>query len=407
MNVILMILYCTIVLGILVVIHEGGHYLASRAFGVRVTEFMLGMPGPNIGFKKWGTKFGVTPILLGGYARVCGMEPGEMSPHLEPVLAALYRRGTANMEDIARDCGIPDEDALKALDELVDWGSCPGPTKKDEYNTYRAAEVIPSKKQIRVALKAGKPAPERYAEGQARPVEDAHALFESEYRQQYRSLPFWKRSVILLAGIAVNLLFAMLVFVVLFSVIGFDVRMQSGEVTHMTVGPGRAIVVYRHGCAGGCGAVQPGNGGANGVRFVFGGGHRRDVEAVRRCGLGAVHAVHGHDLGVAGHHEPAAHPSARRRSFRYRGVPEAVEEGGLHARHERHERRRHGLVPDVFPGHGQPGRATHHLGDVLRAVGGPRSHPMYRISRQGACPLAGFFFACCLYTFRQRGALRW
>lgn len=82
----------------------------------------------------------------------------------------------------------------------------------------------------------------RYAEGQARPVEDAHALFESEYRQQYRSLPFWKRSVILLAGIAVNLLFAMLVFVVLFSVIGFDVRMQSGEVTHMTVDPGRAIV---------------------------------------------------------------------------------------------------------------------------------------------------------------------
>ena len=139
MNVILMILYCTIVLGILVVIQEGGHYLASRAFGVRVTEFMLGMPGPNIGFKKWGTKFGVTPFLLGGYARVCGMEPGEMSPHLEPVLAALYRRGTANMEDIARDCGISDEDALKALDELVDWGSCTGPTKKDEYNTYRAA----------------------------------------------------------------------------------------------------------------------------------------------------------------------------------------------------------------------------------------------------------------------------
>ena len=34
LNVILMILYCTIVLGILVVIHEGGHYLASRAFGV-------------------------------------------------------------------------------------------------------------------------------------------------------------------------------------------------------------------------------------------------------------------------------------------------------------------------------------------------------------------------------------
>ena len=219
MDVVLMILYCTIVLGILVVIHEGGHYLASRAFGVRVTEFMLGMPGPNIGFKKWGTKFGVTPILLGGYARVCGMEPGEMSPHLESVLAALYRRGTANMEDIAADCGITDDEALEALDELVEWGSCTGPTKKDEYNTYRAMEVIPTKKQIKAAREAGLPEPARYEEGQARPVDDAHALFESEYRQQYRSLPFWKRTVILLAGIAVNLLFAIVVFVVLFGIL--------------------------------------------------------------------------------------------------------------------------------------------------------------------------------------------
>ena len=89
MDIVLMIVYATLILGFLVFIHEGGHYLAARAFGVRVTEFMLGLPGPNIGFTKWGTKFGVTPFLLGGYAKVCGMEPGEMSPHLEAVLAAL------------------------------------------------------------------------------------------------------------------------------------------------------------------------------------------------------------------------------------------------------------------------------------------------------------------------------
>ena len=241
-DVVLMIVYCTIVLGFLVVIHEGGHYLASRAFGVRVTEFMLGMPGPNIGFKKWGTKFGVTPILLGGYARVCGMEPGEMSPHLEPVLAALYRRGTANMEDIAADCGITDDEAMAALDELVEWGSITGPKKQDEYNTYRAMEVIPSKRQIKAAAAAGLAVPRRFEEGEARPVEDAHALYESEFKQQYRSLPFWKRSVILLAGIAVNLLFAIVAFIILFSIIGFDVQLQSGEITHMTVDPGRAIL---------------------------------------------------------------------------------------------------------------------------------------------------------------------
>ncbi len=242
MDILLMIVFATIVLGFLVFIHEGGHYLASRAFGVRVTEFMLGLPGPSIGFKKWGTKFGVTPILLGGYAKVCGMEPGEMSPHLQRALAALYRRGTANMEEIARDCAISDEEAYDALEELVEWGSVVGPTKKDQYNTYRAPEFEPSRKQVQAAREAGSLPPASYALGQARPVQDARALFESEYRQQYRSLPFWKRSVILVAGVAVNLLFAMLVFVVLYSIIGFDVQNpQTGEIAHMTVDPLRSI----------------------------------------------------------------------------------------------------------------------------------------------------------------------
>ena len=68
MDIVLMILYVSILLGFLVFIHEGGHYLASRALGVRVTEFMIGFPGPGIGFTKWGTKFGVTCVPLGGYA---------------------------------------------------------------------------------------------------------------------------------------------------------------------------------------------------------------------------------------------------------------------------------------------------------------------------------------------------
>ena len=61
-----MVIYATICLGFLVLIHEGGHYLASRAFGVRVSEFMLGLPGPSIGFTCGDTRFGVTAVPLGG-----------------------------------------------------------------------------------------------------------------------------------------------------------------------------------------------------------------------------------------------------------------------------------------------------------------------------------------------------
>ena len=237
-----MIVAATVVLGVLVFIHEGGHFLASKAFGVRVTEFMLGLPGPSIGFTAGGTKFGITPILLGGYARVCGMEPGEMSPHLKPVLAALHRRGTATMEDIAVDCSIDVDAAYEALEELVEWGSAVAPTKKDRFNTYRAPEVKPTRRQVRRAQDAGLDAPVALALGEARPVPDEDALFQSEYRQQYRSLPFWKRSVILVAGPAVNLLFAVIAFVVVFTFIGSDVQyVDTGEVMHITLDPIQAV----------------------------------------------------------------------------------------------------------------------------------------------------------------------
>ena len=241
MDILITILCAVIVIGFLVFIHEGGHYLAARAFGVRVTEFMLGLPGPNVGFKKNGTKFGVTAIPLGGYARVCGMEAGKMSPHLQPVLGALYRRGTANMEDIAYDCGITDDEAYAALEELVEWGSCTGPSKTDEYNTYRAPEIKPTRKQIRHALAVGLPEPRSYASGEARPVEDEEALFKSEYRQQYRSLGFVKRSIILVAGVAMNLLFAILAFVIIYSLVGVDLQTQAGDVVHYNATPWQSI----------------------------------------------------------------------------------------------------------------------------------------------------------------------
>ena len=244
MDILIMIVCVSITIGLLVFIHEGGHYLAARAFGVRVTEFMLGFPGPSIGFTKGGTRFGITAVPLGGYARVCGMEPGPVLPYVPEALAALYRRGTANMEDIAADCGISDDEAYEALEQLTSWGSCSGPTKKDQFNTYRAPAVEPSRRQLRAAAEAGQPAPQAYELGQARPVDDEAALYESEYRQQYRSLPFWKRCVILVAGVAMNLLFVVLSFIIIYTVVGVDLQYQdTGEIVHFNATIWQSIMV--------------------------------------------------------------------------------------------------------------------------------------------------------------------
>ncbi len=224
-DVILMIIYAAFILGILVFVHEGGHYLASRAFGVRVTEFMLGLPGPSIGFTWKGTRFGVTAIPLGGYAKVCGMEAGKQSPHLERVLAYVYTQGTVVLEEVAADLGITGDEAYESLEELTEWGSIVGPKKRDKHNTYRTPEVKGTHKL-----------------GAPREFTDAHALYESEYKVQYRSLPFWKRTIILLAGIIVNLIVAMLLFVVVFTFVGVDVQStQTGEIMHVTLNPLQAI----------------------------------------------------------------------------------------------------------------------------------------------------------------------
>ena len=251
MDIILTILAATVVLGFLVFIHEGGHFVAARAFGVRVSEFMIGLPGPNIGVQRGETTFGVTAIPLGGYARVCGMEPGEMSPYLQAAMTSVYARGTALMEDVAQDCGCTDGQAYEALEELVEWGTIKGPKKTDEYNVYRVPKRVPTPRQVRraqrKALTEGTSETdvaciELLEEGEPRPLADPQAAFEREYRQQYRSLPAWKRMTILLAGPGVNLLFAMLAFVLIYSVLGFDYQdTATGEITHIVVPPLRAI----------------------------------------------------------------------------------------------------------------------------------------------------------------------
>ena len=84
-----------LLLSVLVFVHEGGHYLAARAFGVRVTEFFLGLPcRARLSFKskKVGTEIGVTPLLLGGYNRISGMEPAT-DELLAPCLATVMREG--------------------------------------------------------------------------------------------------------------------------------------------------------------------------------------------------------------------------------------------------------------------------------------------------------------------------
>lgn len=68
-----------IVLAILVLVHEFGHFLFAKKFGIRVDEFGLGFP-PKIWGKKYGeTEYTLNWIPFGGFVRIFGENPDDES----------------------------------------------------------------------------------------------------------------------------------------------------------------------------------------------------------------------------------------------------------------------------------------------------------------------------------------
>jgi len=71
------ILVFILVLGILIFVHELGHFMVAKWAGVRVEKFSLGF-GPAIFKKRWGeTEYQIACIPLGGFVKMSGEDPSE------------------------------------------------------------------------------------------------------------------------------------------------------------------------------------------------------------------------------------------------------------------------------------------------------------------------------------------
>src|SRR5271168_4598260 len=67
-----------IVLGIMVLVHEFGHFVAAKLCGVRVEQFSIGFPPRLFGVKIGDTDYCISATPLGGYVKMTGETlPGE------------------------------------------------------------------------------------------------------------------------------------------------------------------------------------------------------------------------------------------------------------------------------------------------------------------------------------------
>ena len=71
------LIYFLIVIGILVFVHEFGHFIMAKRAGVRVEKFSLGMGPKLFGYKKGDTEYVISALPLGGYVKMAGENPDE------------------------------------------------------------------------------------------------------------------------------------------------------------------------------------------------------------------------------------------------------------------------------------------------------------------------------------------
>jgi regulator of sigma E protease len=72
--------YTLILLGVLVFVHEFGHFLVAKALNVKVLRFSIGFGPPVFGFRRGETEYRVAWLPLGGYVKMAGELPNEELP---------------------------------------------------------------------------------------------------------------------------------------------------------------------------------------------------------------------------------------------------------------------------------------------------------------------------------------
>jgi regulator of sigma E protease len=75
MNVLSNIIVALLVLSVIIVIHELGHFLVAKFFKIKVETFSVGFGPRLLGFRKGDTDYRISAFLLGGYVKMAGETP--------------------------------------------------------------------------------------------------------------------------------------------------------------------------------------------------------------------------------------------------------------------------------------------------------------------------------------------
>ncbi|HEX6559288.1 MAG TPA: site-2 protease family protein [Longimicrobiales bacterium] len=111
-----------IVLGVLVFVHELGHFAAAKAVDIEVPRFSIGLGPKLIGFRRGETEYVISWLPLGGYVKMAGME------EMEAIEGGSARKATITGAGTAVDLGVEIEDRQDARPRDFESKSLPART---------------------------------------------------------------------------------------------------------------------------------------------------------------------------------------------------------------------------------------------------------------------------------------
>ena len=224
------ILWLLLIISVLVVVHELGHFLAARRFGIRVEDFSIFFGKVLWRVGKWGdTVFNVRAIPFGGFVRIAGMEADDISggrPVSEALRSAPEEPGTALVRATREAVngvvdGVNFANVSPALRTRIEAGAGPdGRVSASLLEELRAEAQSPGINEDEARLMA------HLLKADA---EDSDvALFHRK--------PFYQRAIVMAAGPFFSLLFAYVVFCGLGMTTGIPRAEQTNQIAD--VGPG-------------------------------------------------------------------------------------------------------------------------------------------------------------------------
>lgn len=112
------ILAAIVVLGILIFVHELGHFLVAKRSGVGVLKFSLGFGPKLVGVKRGETEYLLSALPLGGYVKMIGEDPTDPSPEAADPARSFSQKTVGTRARII----LAGPLANLALPVLIFWG---------------------------------------------------------------------------------------------------------------------------------------------------------------------------------------------------------------------------------------------------------------------------------------------